>query len=270
MKARLNQHDVTYHIEGAPGVRDGQVLLASAIDLTAGTPWAADGYTVVTGLAPAVQAQLREGLAELVRAALRNAGVPVGPGFDVSQYHHAIADDRARHLAVVEQLKEIRQEKLPVPAAVLEARVGEVLGRPVRALNPWDGERFFHLRIIRPNRPDNNPLHRDVWLPDYADCVNIYLPVAGSTPDSTLPLVPGSHHWPESRTGRTAEGAVYNGVRFTVPALTDAPEPLQIVRPSPTPSEVLVFSPYLLHGGAVNLNSGATRISLEMRFWAAD
>jgi hypothetical protein len=270
MQARLNQHDVTYHIEGAPGTPDDQVLLASALDLTANTPWAADGYTVAPGLPPELQAQLREGLAELVRAALRNANVPVGPGFDVSQYHHAIADDRARHLAVVDQLKEIRQERLPIPVAALEARISEVIGRRVQALNPWDGERLFHLRIIRPHRPDNNPLHRDVWLPDYADCLNLYLPVVGSTPDSTLPLVPGSHHWPESRTGRTAEGAVYNGVRFTVPALTEAPGPLTLVRPSPAPDELLVFSPYLLHGGAVNLNPDATRISLEMRFWAAD
>ncbi len=267
MKARINQREVTYHIEGPASAPDGRVLLASAVDLTAQTAWAAAGYTVAAGLPAPLQTQLRAGLAELLRAALREAGVPVGADFDVSHYHHAIADDPARHLAVVNQIREIRQERLPVPAAALEARVSALVGRPVRALNPWDGERFFHLRIIRPHRPDNNPLHRDVWLPDYDDCINIYLPVAGSTPDSAMPLVPGSHHWPESRTSRTAEGAIYDGVRFTVPALTGASEALEIVRPNPAPDELLIFSPYLLHGGAVNLTPDTTRVSLEMRFW---
>nr|GFC33025.1 hypothetical protein [Tanacetum cinerariifolium] len=86
--------------------------------------------------------------------------------------------------------KEYQQaEFLPVPASVLEKRVGELCGRPVRALNPWDNERFFHLRIIRPGKADNNPLHRDVWIPDYHNCLNIYVPVAGSTAQSSLTLV---------------------------------------------------------------------------------
>ena len=40
-----------------------------------------------------------------------------------------------------------------------------------------------------------------------------------------------------------------------------------MTRPDPNPDEVLVFSPYLIHGGAVNLNEDMTRVSLEMRLW---
>jgi ectoine hydroxylase-related dioxygenase (phytanoyl-CoA dioxygenase family) len=54
-----------------------------------------------------------------------------------------------------------------------------------------------------------------------------------------------------------------------VPAVKNSETPLELIRPNPSASEVLVFSPYLLHGGAVNLNADATRLSLEMRFWAA-
>ncbi|MCC2548847.1 phytanoyl-CoA dioxygenase family protein [Hymenobacter sp. BT175] len=269
MKARINERDVDYRIEGESGRPDDQVMLASAIDLTAGQPWAAEGHSVAQFLAPDEQQALREGLTELVREFMRNAGLSVGADFDISQYHHAVGDSKELHLAVVNQIKEIRQERLPLPAALLEARVGELCGRTVQALNPWDGERFFHLRIVRPNCADNNPLHRDVWLPDYRDCVNIYVPLAGSTADSSLTLVPGSHWWPESRTERTQGGAVYNGVSFTVPAVKGAAEPLRIIRPNPGPDEVLLFSPYLLHGGAVNLNPDQTRVSLEMRFWPA-
>ena len=269
MQVRINQQDYTYDVQGEAGLTDGRVLLATDDDLTAGAPWAAQGYTVADFLPPAEQAALRAGLAQLVRQALADAGRPVAADFDIAHYHRVVGDDRALHLAVVARTKEYQQaDFLPLPAARLEQRVSELCGRPVQALNPWDGERFFHLRLVRPGRADNNPLHRDVWLPDYHHCVNIYVPVAGSTAQSSLTLVPGSHHWPENRTLRTAGGAVSNGVRFTVPGVLGSAEPLDIIRPNPQAGEVLLFSPYLLHGGAVNLNADETRISLEMRFWA--
>ena len=48
---------------------------------------------------------------------------------------------------------------------------------------------------------------------------------------------------------------------------TGAAHPLVLERPNPGLNEVLVFSPYLIHGGAFNQQTDATRVSLEMRFW---
>jgi hypothetical protein len=267
MKARINEREVNYQIEGDMQTPDDRVLLAHSVDLTAGTPWATEGYVVAPFLSLPEQEQLRTGLEELVREAVRATGLAVPDREPMTGYHHLIGDNQARHLAVVQQLKEIQQTRLPVPARVLEERVAELCGRPVQAHNPFEELEVFHLRLVRPGRSDNNPLHRDVWLPDYDDCINIYVPVCGSTSDSSLSLVPGSHWWPESRTSRTQGGAVYNGATYTVPGVTAAPTELQLIRPNPAPEEVLLFSPYLLHGGAVNLNPDATRISLEMRFW---
>jgi hypothetical protein len=256
MEVRINQQPFTYDVQGEAGLTDSRVLLTSDDDLSAGTTWAAEGYTVAKFLPAAEQAALREGLAQLVRQALHDVGRPVPADFDVAHYHRVVGDDRDLHLAVVNRTKEYQQAGfLPLSAALLAQRVGKLCGRSVQALNPWDNERFFHLRIIRPGRADNNPLHRDVWIPDYHNCLNIYVPVAGSTAQSSLTLVPGSHHWPENRTLRTA--------------VLGSAEPLEIIRPNPGPDEVLLFSPYLLHGGAVNLNEDETRISLEMRFWPA-
>ena len=55
-----------------------------------------------------------------------------------------------------------------------------------------------------------------------------------------------------------------------MPTLVAAARPLHLLRPNLGTDEVLLFSPYLLHSGAVNLNNDQTRISLEMRFWAID
>ncbi len=66
---------------------------------------------------------------------------------------------------------------------------------------------------------------------------------------------------------RTTEGARMNNVQFNVPGLISSKLPLEFVRPNPNPNQILVFSPYLIHGGSINLNTDQTRISLEMRFW---
>ncbi len=266
----LNGQAVPYRVEGASGApNDNQVLLAADHDLTALAPWAAAGYAVLPGLPAPYQTALQAGLADLFRAALRTAGIPVAADFDITRYHHVVGDDPARHLAVIAQTKAYEQSRFPIPLEVLEAHLSAACGQPVRAYNHHADERVFHLRVVRPGRADHNPLHRDVWLPEYRDGLNIYLPVAGSTARSSLTLVPGSHHWPENAVERTLGGAIYHGVPYTVPGVLRPARPLDLIRPNPGPDEVLVFSPYLLHGAAANLNEDATRVSLEMRFWKA-
>jgi ectoine hydroxylase-related dioxygenase (phytanoyl-CoA dioxygenase family) len=121
--------------------------------------------------------------------------------------------------------------------------------------------------VVRPRSRDNNPPHRDVWLDRLRHAVNIYVPLAGSSSRSSLPVVTGSHRWAESDIERTLDGARVNGVTFTVPSVVDATYPLTLTRPDPQANQVLVFSPYLIHGGAFNQQPDRTRVSLEMRFW---
>ena len=54
---------------------------------------------------------------------------------------------------------------------------------------------------------------------------------------------------------------------FTVPSVVGAAYPIALERPDPGRNEVLVFSPYLIHGGAYNQQPDRTRASFEMRFW---
>jgi ectoine hydroxylase-related dioxygenase (phytanoyl-CoA dioxygenase family) len=154
-----------------------------------------------------------------------------------------------------------------LPIEEIEERISAICGVALRARNPYDDQSVFHFRVIRPNSADNNPLHRDVWLEDYAACINLYIPVAGSNARSSLILLPESHYWPESRVQKTVSGAMIGHARFNVPAVTAIEGDYSVMRPDPKENEVLVFSPYLIHGGAVNLNADETRISIEMRLW---
>jgi ectoine hydroxylase-related dioxygenase (phytanoyl-CoA dioxygenase family) len=170
-------------------------------------------------------------------------------------------------LSVVDHAKLIQSSDFPIDVKMMEERVSEICQAEVHNLNPYTKDGVFHFRIIRPQSNDNNPLHRDVWLEEYHDGINIYVPICGSNEHSSLTLVPGSHYWTEDEIARTAKGARVNGIQYNVPALVDAKREMEVIRPHPKANEILVFSPYLLHGGAVNLNQDTTRISVEMRFW---
>jgi len=196
----------------------------------------------------------------------RKAGISVPDGFQLEQYH-TLTSDRNSHLAAVDKTKLLSVSDFPIPILEIEGRISEICETPLIAKNPFDQQSIFHFRIVRPHSNDNNPLHRDVWLKDYANCINLYIPIAGSNDLSSLSIIPGSHCWRESRIERTQEGALLDGVQYNVPAVTDIRGDYEIVRPNPKRNEVLVFSPYLIHGGAINLNPNQTRISVELRLW---
>ena len=115
---------------------------------------------------------------------------------------------------------------------------------------------------------DFNPCHRDVYLDFYRNTVNIYLPVIGSTDNTSLKIQPGSHKWSESETIVTKGGAFFKSTnkKYSVDAIVASKQPLEMIRPNPNEEQLMLFSPYLIHGCADNNNENTTRISLEVRF----
>lgn len=243
-----------------------KILLHEAIDLTAHLPWGKQGFSIEQLYSAEEYVAFQSQTRSLLLQCWERAGFLIPANFALEQYH-ILAPDFETHLKAVEQTKLLPTHQFPFGLEALEKRVSEILSIPVQVLNPWDQASVFHFRVIRPHSHDNNPLHRDVWLEDYDNCINLYIPVAGSNELSSLTLIPGSHHWPESRVERTEKGALIEGIQFNVPAVTKIHGSDPIIRPNPQPNEVLIFSPYLLHGGAVNLNTDTTRISIEVRLW---
>ena len=259
---------VTFTVEGDVVHGTPQVLLDADDNLIAGRPWAADGFVVAPFLAPEEFRRLAEGIRLTLRARMAAAGLDVPADFALDRYHHVVTTDEA-HAAVSARGPWCHPVgDLGVPVEAISQRVSEILGVRVATTPPHaEFPEHFCYRVVRPRSRDNNPPHRDVWLDRLRHAVNIYVPFAGSTPRSSLPLVRGSHRWQESEIERTAEGARVNGMTFTVPSVVGAAHPLVLERPNPGLNEVLVFSPYLIHGGAFNQLTDTTRVSLEMRFW---
>ena len=263
-----DDEQVTFTVEGDAAYGAPHVLLDGDDNLIADRPWAAAGFTVTPFLMPDEFIRLAEGIRFTLRGRIEAAGIPVPADFALERYHEVVTSDQA-HAAVSARGPWCHPVgDLGVPVDAINRRVSEILGLRVATTPPHtEFPEHFCYRVVRPRSRDNNPPHRDVWLDRLRHAVNIYVPFAGSTPRSSLPLVRGSHRWQEAEIERTVEGARVNGMTFTVPSVVGAAHPLALERPNPALNEVLVFSPYLIHGGAFNQQTDRTRVSLEMRFW---
>lgn len=261
---RYGDELIEFKIEGDVFYGDKKVLLLSDDNLIKNQLWDLNGYSIFPFLDNESYSDLVIGVTKIVRnlAGINDAG------FKLENYHHYVSDDV--HLRVASDLKNCFPAlTFPISIDKVINRVSEIIQIPTKITpnHVGDGGAVFCLRIVRPRKPDNNPLHRDVWLDRLRNAVNIYAPIAGSNQKSSLGIVPGSHYWMESDIERTVQGATVDGINYTVPAVTGSRFDLKIVRPSPKPNEFMIFSPYLIHGGGINQNNSVTRVSLEMRFW---
>ncbi|HMG91081.1 MAG TPA: phytanoyl-CoA dioxygenase family protein [Chryseolinea sp.] len=266
MEYTVNDVSISYEASGEKTWGDDRILLEHAVDLTASTSWHDKGFTIEPFLDSKSYGLFRQQAHALLLDCWKKAGLVPSDDFRLDQYHTLVKNFN-EHLAALDKTKLLPVEEFPIPLTQLEDRVSQICGMQVEVKNPYDGQKIFHFRVIRPQQWDNNPLHRDIWLQDYDDCINLYIPLAGSNERSSLILVPGSHLWPESRVERTISGAEINGVKYNVPAVTAIDGPYSIERPNPSENQLLVFSPYLIHGGAVNLDKHESRISIEIRLW---
>ncbi|MEM6263521.1 MAG: hypothetical protein AAGI38_13500 [Bacteroidota bacterium] len=264
----INDVRVPYEVEGSTKVGREEVLLAQDDDLTQKCSWHKKGYTILPFLRQQQFQQLSEGLLQLFAGIVaENTSIDLDQ-FNPAHYHRHVDD--AAHARIISQTRQcFSLDQLPIPPEIIWERISEVLRIAVSSTNPRGVDPVFCLRIVRPGAmSDNNPPHKDIYLDRLRDGINIYVPLIGSNERSSLPILPGSHLLPEKLIERTESGSKINGLPFTVPCITTLKgEPVRMVRPNPGRNEMLLFSPYLVHGGGYNLNDDMTRISLEMRFF---
>jgi ectoine hydroxylase-related dioxygenase (phytanoyl-CoA dioxygenase family) len=263
----IDNQRVAFQLEGTTENGPSTVLLESDDNVIRDSGWDDVGYCVALFLAKPLINQLCVGFAALIRAEVEAAGVRTDDGFCLEKYHRLVSDEQ--HAAIIKRTRVgFERHQFPIQLELVERRISEICGVSLTVDGANYKGRPFFLRIVRPHKPqDNNPPHRDVWLDHLRDGVNIYFPVAGSNALSSLPVLPGSHKWSEDEIERSVDGARIGGLNFTVPTVTNAKLPLTMTRPNPQSNEVMVFSPYVIHGGAANLNDDLTRVSLEMRLW---
>lgn len=262
-----------YEIEVFGNTKYGkdELLIDKEVNIIKNSSFSEEGYTVV----PFLSKDLIKSLKNQIMIILNRHIEPViGKKYSLktlSNYHLDVND--VQHNKIISSIynnsgKGINIEEAEFDFSVIEERVSQICNNPLLTCKmPRKKSKQFFIRIIRPNpNIDNNPPHRDVWIPRLKNAVNIHFIISGNSNKSTLSILPGSHLLKENQIKRTDEGALINGIQFTVPSVVGSSKPLYLIRPRMLKDDIMVFSPYTIHGGGPN-ESNKTRVSLEMRFW---
>jgi len=265
---RLGNKLIELELIGETLVGENEVLLQKDENLIERTPWNQEGFSIEKFLSDEDFSKIKEGLKQLVSEKIVEAGGKIDDSFTLENYHLYVNDKI--HLTVAKLIQSgWNVSQFPVEINRVNKRISAIIGVDVTTKAKHVDMNNFFLRIVRPqNFQDNNPPHRDVWLDRLRDAVNIYAPICGSNEHSSLGLVSGSHLLKESEIERTVQGAILNGTSYTVPCVISINKEIpELIRPNPLENEVMLFSPYMVHGGGYNFNENQTRMSLEIRFW---
>ena len=249
-----------------------RVLLDSDDDLTKNTELEKSGYIVAKFLSTQECADLKSLLKHILCNKLKEIlNIELLPD-KLTDYHKHVSQEehlkfvseiynKGRGLSCKKYINEFYEK--------IENRVSELCGVDVTTKMAEREHEEFFIRFVRPyeNLLDNNPPHRDAYIPRLKNALNIYFPLCGSNKDSSLGIIPESHRWKENEIERTVSGTEIGEYSFSVSCITDTKHGgINIKRPQPNDGEFVLFSPYCIHGGAPNF-ADKTRVSLEVRFW---
>ena len=230
--------------------------------------WHNDGYAIVNAFNNSEFIKLKESVIQNIVSAIdQNVSGFDSNSFILDDYHKVINTD-ALHNKVINITRNLENKDFDFDIDALADKFGELLGCK---LTTWIEElkkSHIQVRISRPNSLDINPPHRDGYLSYFKDILNLWIPIHGCNNQSSLPVMPSSHLIPENEILRTAsKGAKINGNTYYVPCILETNKGvIKMIRPNPMEGEALIFTPFLIHGAAVNNNKDITRISLELRF----
>jgi ectoine hydroxylase-related dioxygenase (phytanoyl-CoA dioxygenase family) len=190
--------------------------------------------------------------------------------FSLDKYHTFIKNDEEHYkIANWEMDVNVLAEFEEIIRSVLSATIRKKLQLKKIIINDKLQE-IIGFRIVRPSKGDENPFHRDSWMKQWENTLNVWIPIAGCNSENSLTVIEDSHFWNDSRICRTKEGVVYNKKKFRVAAAISTDYEVRLQIPNPSYGEALVFSPYLIHGNAKNNINDTTRVSIELRYERAD
>lgn len=241
-------------------------------DITYNLPWYKKGYTEEAFLNKEEFQSLKAGITECVSGIIKKELSIETDGFSLESYHKFVTSNES-HLKIVTRTRDLFPKNFNFPILQLLPRLEKKLGFSLKDINPRTQSRVhIIIRINRPGSPDYNPPHKDIYEnfdnDGYiAKFMNFWIPIAGVTDKSSLPLVPESHLLCERDIERTRNGGFINGNRYRVRMLRSWGGSNQLIRSKVKYGEALIFSSHLIHGLAINDEVDTTRVALEFRLF---
>lgn len=252
-----------------------EILSTKDNDITFDQPWYNKGYVEESFLNTNEFVYLKQLLTDCIAKIIQEEiGINVDQ-FVLEDYHHFVKDEISHH-KVVSRTRCLFENDFNFPVLEYISRFENILG--FRLTDTFVEEKIKMHVIIRINRPgsnDFNPPHKDIYEGyDYLGYIprfiNFWIPIAGVTERTNLPLVPSSHQLNENVISRTFEGGVLAGNQYRVRMIKSWNGQNQLMRSKVKYGEVLIFSSHLIHGLAVNNEIDVTRVALEYRLFKSE
>jgi hypothetical protein len=270
----INQRTYPVSTEGSPEFNYGKnaVLSGPDTDIVFNLPWYEKGYTAENFLSSFEFDSLKTGLSKCVKKIIEDDLGINTTNFTLEKYHHFVREN-TDHYKVVSRTRDLFPSDFNFPIMEIFPKFEKLLGFKLSDIDPRNGEKLHIIvRINRPKSTDYNPPHKDIYeeldqndyIPPF---VNLWIPIAGVTENSSLPIVPHSHKIPESQILRTFDGGVVQGNTYRVRMIKDWAGSTKLERAKVSDGQVLFFSSHLIHGLAVNEEEDLTRVALEFRLF---
>ena len=270
----INNKEYQHSIEGAPPFRCGKEELLSnkKTDITFDQDWYLKGHKSLSFLNENEFKKLKKGLTSCIQNIIESEiGIKI-EDFTIEKYHKYITTNED-HMKVVRKTRDLFSEDFNFSIMEMLPKLGGLLGFELTDTNPKDNHKV-HI-IVRINRPfsnDFNPPHKDIYENFDKDSyiprlVNFWIPIAGVTENSSLPIAPASHLITEDKINRTFDGGVVEGNKYRVRMIKEWDGSNKLERAKVNYGEVLIFTSHLIHGMAINEEKDTTRVALEFRLF---
>ena len=263
----------TVDLRASPTFKYGknEIISTEESDITYNQQWYGKGYTTSNVLNEKELEDLRLGLKDCVSRVMREEGIDLDDDFELRNYHKYIKSNE-EHFKIVGRTRDLYPDDFNFEVEEIIRKLSNVVGFALTDIEPTLGNQWhIIIRINRPNSTDYNPPHKDFYGPWDKDgiifkFINLWIPICGVSEKSSLPLVPKSHLLPECKILRTFEGGVLGGNTYRVTSILEWDGKNNLIRSDVKYGEVLIFSPHLIHGFAVN-SGDETRVALEFRLF---
>jgi len=264
----IDNEPFVFNVEGDFFWGKSELLFQQENNVISKTSWHNEGFSVVNGFVEQEFIQLKESIRTNVLRALNLNNIEVDKdSFKLEDYHKYVLTNE-QHFKIIDITRNLTNDDFNFNIHQLTKKFGEILGYELTSWIKELQKSHIQIRISRPQSLDINPPHRDGYLSYWEDIINVWIPIAGCNHNSSLPVMPKSHLIPENDILRTnSKGAKINGNTYYVPCILETKNgDIEMIRPNPKEGEAIIFTPYLIHGSAINKNEDTTRVSLELRF----
>lgn len=270
----INNKKYNFSDDGSSDFSFGEeeVLSRRDTDITYEQSWYEKGYEVLPLFSIKEHSDLLKGISNSVNQLISSELKRDYKDFHLQDYHNFVISNED-HFKIVSKTRGLLPEDFNFNVMEMILRFNDLFGFEFTNLDKKTGyQSKIIVRINRPFSTDFNPPHKDSYeeidqsgsIPQFA---NFWIPVCGVTENSSLPIVEKSHLLPESKVERTTDGGVIEGNKYRVRTVKSWNGSNKLQRVNIQDGQLLVFSPHLIHGLAVNEEKNQTRVALEFRLY---